>query len=232
MKLMKQLIMSMELKEVIFNPRFIKKYLGIMLYVILSISLGLYLKDGLILFLGWNMILVGVVLCFTHVLTYLFHIKAKNIYKVILIILWILFYPNTYYVLTDLIHFQNYEFFLSYPDIYQYDLNTWLVFFHILIGSLYALKIGIDAIGEIRGILKLKNKSIEATYITLLFMASSVAIYLGRFIRLNSWDVLKIKDIFHEILQEFSFFIGFVFIYFAIHIITYLLFSSYHKKNI
>lgn len=222
----------METKKIILSPWYIKRYLGVFLYMVLSIVLGLYLRDGLILFLTWNMALVGFVLFLTHVIKIYYHKKSKNIYKVIFLVLWILFFPNTYYILTDLIHFQVYPFFMNYSDIYYLDLNTWLVFFHILIGSMYAMKIGIDTIDEMRGILKVTSKKVEYSLITILFIASSVAIYLGRFIRLNSWQILQIGHIINDVINHFSFFIGFVFLFVIIHFLTYSLFSKYQDQKI
>ena len=57
------------------------------------------------------MILALMVYVFSSIALELHERQFKWIWIVISIGLWILFFPNSFYILTDTIHFQNYEFF-------------------------------------------------------------------------------------------------------------------------
>lgn len=94
--------------------------------------------------------------------------------------LWFVFLPNSFYLITDLVHLQyNYEASLLF--------DTVLLQSFILAGLCY-------------GYLSvyLVHKEIEKRFLTRyawlivggIFLASSFAIYLGRFTRWNSWDIL------------------------------------------
>jgi len=194
-------------------------------YVILSIVLGLILGNGLVIFLGWNMILATVVLVLSEVVDATIRQKKNKGLLISTIIMWILFFPNTFYILTDFIHFQEYSYFLNYPHIYAFKFNDWLVFAHIVCGALIGLKLGILSIDRLFKYVK-KHKEV---YLTILFLASSFGIYLGRFIRLNSWDIFKIHIIIQTVFDQFWFMIGFVVLLVIIHWISYLLFKE--KKN-
>lgn len=203
------------------NP-FLVYYVSSIIYIICSIVLGFILGNGLIIFLGWNMILATTVIFLTQIILCLIKRKKHKVYLVIAIILWVIFYPNTFYILTDFIHFQNYSFFLNYPNTYTYSISDWLVFGHIVVGALYAMKLGLVAIDH----LIIHIKKLKIMIISALFFASSFAIYLGRFIRLNSWEILKIRTLLNAVFHDFDFMISFVLMFFIIHVVAYLLFSK------
>lgn len=220
---MMQLIVFMD--KIKKHP-FILYYLFSSIYIIISIVLGLILGNGLVIFLGWNMVLATFVLVLSEIVH---HTIEKNKSKGLIIssiFMWVLFFPNAFYILTDFIHFQNYTYFLSYPDLYAFKFADWLVFFHVVIGALIALKLGILSINHLIKHIK-KNTII---YLSVLFLASSFGIYLGRFIRLNSWDIFKFQLIIQTVFDRFWFMIGFVSLFFIIHWMSYILFKD--KKSI
>lgn len=217
----------MDLKRYIKDPL----YWALLIYVILTTCLGFIYQNGLILFLGWNLILAG----FSYFLVDLFRvtrIKKKPIFLSILIfILFILFFPNTIYVMTDFIHLQSYQFFQNYPSTYVYELADWMVLMVITLGALLGAKFGISALERIRTYLFDTMKKHYYIFLCLLFILSSIGIYIGRFIRLNSWEFHRILEIIPLIFERFSFFIGFVFIYFMIHLVSYFVMSSITKSS-
>lgn len=217
----------MDLKRYFKDPL----YWALLIYVILSITLGFIYGNGLILFLGWNLILAG----FAYFLSDLFCIvrvkKKPMILTVIIFSLFIIFFPNTIYVMTDFIHLQSYQFFTNYPSIYLYQLMDWMVLMMITLGALLSAKFGTSSLERIRTSLFEPIKKIYPIFLGVLFLASSVGIYIGRFIRLNSWEIHKIFEIIPLILNEFSFFIGFIFIYFMIHLASFFVMSSLSKSS-
>ena len=217
----------MDLKRYVKDPL----YWALLIYVILAITLGFIYSNGLILFLGWNLILAG----FTYFLADVYRSarvgKKPLILTIIIFMLFIIFFPNTIYVMTDFIHLESYHFFEYYPSTYVYELMDWMVLMMITIGALLAAKFGISALERIRTYLFDTIKKYYYIFLGLLFMASSVGIYIGRFIRLNSWEFHRIFEIIPLIFNEFSFFIGFVFIYVMIHLTAYFVMSSFSKSS-
>lgn len=209
-------------KELFDKYQYLKYYVASVCYVIFSLFLGFFLGNGLVIFLGWNMILATSVIFFAQLIKYIIENKKPKFWLVITTILWVLFFPNTFYILTDFIHFQAYTFFDIYPDIYAFHLSDWLVFGHIVIGALYAFKLGILAID----FLIIYIKKYHWIILSLLFLASSFGIYLGRFIRLNSWDIFKIDVLVNAIFHDFSFMIMFAILFYFIHLISYILFGN------
>lgn len=197
-----------------------------LIFIIFSFVLGFILKNGLIIFLSWNMILSMSVYLFSSLTVYL-HKKEKNrIFIIMSLIVWILLFPNSFYILTDVIHFQQYQFFQTYPNIYLLDVYDWYVYFDIIVGALISIKIGLMSLEQIKKIIPKNLKKYQFICIIGLFFISSMGIYLGRFIRLNSWNIFDISRIFQGIFDYFDFFIVFVLLFTAIHLVTYALFKE------
>jgi uncharacterized membrane protein len=205
-----------------------KLYFASGLYVLISIILGAYLLNGLVLFLGWNMILATVVFFLSRLLIYLDQRKVHCVFLWMTFGFWILFFPNSFYILTDFIHLEVYDFFIDYPSIYTLKIDDWLVMAHITIGALIALKLGLSSITllEEHFLQKLKLKPYKILILTALFLVSSIGIYIGRFLRFNSWDILRLFQIVQELFEEWQFMMGFILVFTIIHWVSYLLFAN------
>lgn len=208
----------------IINMRNKPLYIGSTIYILVSIILGILMRNGLVLFLGWNMFLATIPLVLSELLV---HKKSKFL-RLGIAFLFIIFFPNTIYIMTDFIHFQNYTFFTEYPNIYAFFINDWIVFTHLVIGAIIASKIGIIALQ----IMMIHYAQIKKIYkvlgMNILFILSSAAIFIGRFLRFNSWEVFKINLILDNVFQHFQFFIQFVMLSFIMHWVIYFVF---HEKK-
>jgi uncharacterized membrane protein len=217
----------MDLKKMVKDPH----YLALSLYVILSIIFGFIYSNFLVIFLGWNLILAGFVYFLSD---YFIMLRKKNKKTWILSLVYIvyfLFFPNTIYVMTDFVHLQNYTFFNEYASIYAYQLSDWVVLMMITLGALLGAKLGISSLKNMRFYLFGWMKRYYYLYLLGLFFISSVGIYIGRFIRLNSWEFHKILEVIPEVFHRFDFFIGFLFIYVMIHFTSYFVMSSFNKYS-
>jgi uncharacterized membrane protein len=156
-------------------------------------------------YLIWNLFLAWIPLELSLILNKLL-LKNKGQRKLTILIivlglLWLLFYPNAPYMVTDLIHLSTNKYYIANPKYTPYsglprilfsdDYKIWLNLINITIGV---------CIGWIFGFVSLYlNQSTIAKKSSLLFswifvivinILSGFAIYLGRFIRWNSWDVI------------------------------------------
>jgi len=147
------------------------------------------------IFLIWNLFLAAVPWLITSVL----HLRGKPIkHPLILssiVISWLIFFPNAPYILTDLYHIRL-----------KSGMPLWYDLMLILSYAFTGLIFGFISLRNIERILKpkLSGAWIVVGSILALFIAS-FGVYLGRFLRWNSWDLLHHpKAICIDILDRFT----------------------------
>ena len=197
-------------------------------YMVVTAIIGTILNDGLVLFLTINMFLAGVAWGISVIIEMLDEHHAKKWVIIILTIVWVLFFPNLIYITTDFVHLQNYQFFEIYAQSYMFIFSDWLVFFIIFVGAMISANLGVKSIKKILNVWHI-DQSIKYIYLLVLFIVSSIGIYIGRFIRLNSWDFYRLDIIFNGIFSRFTFFLGFIFIFTIIHFIYFAIFNKNEK---
>ena len=134
----------------------------------------------LYIFLNWNLFL-AILPCYfsSYIVT---HQGTINRYTFFLLaITWLLFFPNSPYILTDLFHLHE-----------RGGMPKWFDLIMILSYAWAGLLFGFISLFQMESILmtKIKPKLAKGVIIALLF-ASGFGVYLGRFLRWNSWDVLS-----------------------------------------
>jgi uncharacterized membrane protein len=93
---------------------------------------------------------------------------------------WLLFLPNSFYIITDLFHLQLRE---GVP--YWFDLA--LIFSFAWNGIL----LGAASIRQMEKMLSVKWTAIrEWQFVYPLMLLNALGIYIGRYLRYNSWDVV------------------------------------------
>jgi Predicted membrane protein len=104
--------------------------------------------------------------------------------------LWVFFYPNAPYLITDFIHLSRIKFYFA-RDGYNMDFIVWydLVMFSLFI--LTGFLLGFVSLYLIQRLLADRfNKVIGWLSVIGTLFLSSFGIYLGRFIRWNTWDII------------------------------------------
>lgn len=98
----------------------------------------------------------------------------------VLFIVWLGFLPNSFYIMSDLIHLQS-----SGETLVLYDIAMMMSF------VINGLILGYLSVFIVH---KLLLKRFKASYahmaVGFFFLASGFAIYLGRYLRWNTWDIL------------------------------------------
>lgn len=132
-------------------------------------------------YLNWNLFLAWLPLLFSIVLVKrLRNSPWLSWQNIALSMLWLGFLPNSFYLMTDFIHLQH-------------TLNSTLLFDVVLLLSytLNGLLLGLISVYMIHAELKKRlNSDASNVVIAAIFLACSFAIYLGRYLRWNTWDVL------------------------------------------
>ena len=147
------------------------------------------------IFLNWNLFLALVPLLFSY--RFLQSIRNRSDSKAILWFLpWLAFFPNAPYIVTDLIH-------LHRPSPIPLWFDALLVFSYALAG----LALGFRSLRQVYVGLGLRfSARIQMAITSLILFATSFGVYLGRFQRWNSWDVLAqpqalVADVAHRFLH-------------------------------
>ncbi len=182
----------------------------------------------------WNMLLASLPLFFIE-FSMLQYRKNKYIGAIVLGILWLIFFPNSAYMITDLIHIHSekllwieastrYSF--NTGTIYSTEIVKWVKLLVIGIGVIYGILMGMESLNIFYRFLNQKiPKPISFLIIAGVSLISGFAVYIGRFLRFNSWDLLMpialLRDVFTNINRfaiEFTVaFAGFIVIMFLIY---------------
>ena len=188
------------IKQFIFNQYRLYSILTIsLLFSMLLLMVRIKLNHSFFyLFLIWNVFLATIPFVITSYLT-----MQPNIKKMKLILwfgTWLLFLPNAPYIITDLIHLR------LNPDSY-----LWLDILVVTSFACNGLLLFYLTVLDMKNILKtyLKKPVNDILLVMLLFL-SSFGVYLGRFLRYNSWEILSnpkylILDIFNIVLQPITY---------------------------
>ena len=170
-----------------FKGIFKLKSTFILLYLSLfSLSLSLvriaFTRRLMFLFLMWNLLLAFV----PWLLTSFLHVrKIKNrLFFSIIIFAWIIFFPNAPYILTDLIHLGK-----------EKSVPIWFDLILLLSYGFAGLLYGFVSLNLIEIRLKEKYKaSVCNVLVCVLIYVSCFGIYIGRFLRWNSWNLFTDLD--------------------------------------
>ncbi len=179
-------------------------------------------------FLVWNLFLAWIPFWLTSIAAKLQE-KTRNRAPVILILAaWLLFFPNSPYIITDLLHIKNYS-----QNILWFD--SLLIFIFAFTGLIIAL----HSLQKAHELFLHHFKSIWAWALVLACtILAGFGIYLGRYCRLNSWDFLQGPSwFFGRIFQQFEnpltfkVTLTFGFMLFVLHCIFYYFYAPVNSKN-
>lgn len=145
-----------------------------------------------LLFLVWNLFLAWIPFLLSIYLLKIF--QSKKYFSLIIFgVLWLLFFPNTFYLITDYIHLNNHSYVKLENGIYHfyYDFLMWFDFILISLFAFLGYFLGVSSLNNIHNMFLSKwNRGLSWLFILLIAFITGFGIYLGRFLRFNSWDVI------------------------------------------
>ncbi len=131
------------------------------------------------LFLVWNLFLAVIPFAIT---TYLLsNPKLNKLGLLVWFGAWLLFLPNAPYILTDLLHLKVSDSHLLWLDI--------LVIISFALNGLLLFYLSLSDMKAILG--TFINKKKANPIITIILFLCGFGVYLGRFLRYNSWEILS-----------------------------------------
>lgn len=143
-------------------------------------------------FLAWNLFLAYIPMGIST-LVYLKRDEISRLQFWLATLPWLLFFPNAPYILTDLFHLMP-----------RNGISEWYDLLLILSFALTGLLFGLLSLRNMHKTI-LQFHSVFSGYIYVLgsIFLGSFGVYLGRFERYNSWDILRTPDeLFIDITQR------------------------------
>ncbi len=173
-------------------------YFGVcLLYVPLT---GNFLAAGQAL----NIVLAALPLCFALAIGR----STKKPLRALLAALWLLFLPNAFYLLTDLVHMPTLEWRAAQGRMhYVHDAAGWVLTLLFAVGAALGAFAGLMSMRICRR--QLLNGTSRRTVRlagAAVMLLSGFGVYIGRFLRLNSWDVLDPMRLLQTIVSQLDLF--------------------------
>lgn len=128
------------------------------------------------LFFVWNLFLAAIPLGITNLLI---QTKGRHI-RWLLFTAWLLFFPNALYIVTDLVHLTD-----------RNPVPLWFDMILVFSAAINGLFMAYASLQQVELFLRAKFNEQKTTFILSgCFFLGSFGVYIGRFLRWNSWDVL------------------------------------------
>lgn len=143
-------------------------------------------------FLVWNMGLSIIPYFLSVLLRHGRTLYRSTVLFTLIFLAWLAFYPNAVYMVTDFIHFSTRTFYTKTPRIqYNMDIRLWLNFSLTVCAVFFGVFLGMTSFFHVEeSLLNGKPWYLRLFFYIVISFLTGFAMYIGRFIRLNSWDVL------------------------------------------
>lgn len=140
------------------------------------------------LFLAWIPYLIGVYLPVAY-----YKMRSK-FFAYVLLLVWFLFWPNSPYILTDLLHLKQ-----------KQNIPLWFDLGLILSFAWAGLMLGFISLIEIQNLIRKRiNRTASWFFACFMLLIGALGIYIGRYGRLNSWDVLNPDKLYSTLFLNFN----------------------------
>ncbi len=131
-------------------------------------------------FLPWNLFLAFIPYAITRWMSNRIQLLESRYGFYAVLLVWLLFIPNSFYIITDLFHLTHID---SAPK--WYDLL--MIFSFAWNGLLF----GILSFRRVELLFSLRNgRGVSVLFVAVVMWLCAWGIYIGRFLRYNSWDVI------------------------------------------
>lgn len=161
------------------KPTFKQLVYSFTLFSVTLLTYRILKSDGLsYIFLAWNLFLALIPWWISN---YLKQKQSLQLKHIPLFGIWLLFIPNSPYILTDLFHLR--------PRPY---LPLWFDLVLVLSFALIGMIVFFKSLNDMLSILKAYVSPMLFTLLTpVVFWLISFGLYLGRYLRFNSWNVVN-----------------------------------------
>lgn len=158
--------------------------------LLLSVRIIYYMQFSY-LFYPWNFFLAAVPLLISRRLLVEDNLKLRS---AVMIFCWFIFFPNASYIITDILHF------MERPPV-----PKWFDLLLVTSAAWNGLILGIVSLLQVEDFLSRHFRLIQVrVFVAASLIASAFGIYLGRFLRFNSWNIItKPGDLAYALSDRF-----------------------------
>lgn len=142
------------------------------------ICVGMLLNDVQNTELIWNMFWALIALDFAILVRQNDHLASK----LLITPFWLFFYPNTFYVLTELVNIQ-------FANAALWESSSLLLFMLYIPSILFGIMAGVESLEAIFKGYNINVYGLRLLIIGSLSLFASYAIYIGRYANIRSWDI-------------------------------------------
>jgi len=197
------------------------------------VGLRIYLTGNLsFIFMVWNLFLAWIPFSISFYMRSTATRQRKWYLNLMLFVMWLAFFPNGPYILTDLVHLQP-----------RHNIGFWYDMMILLFFCFNSLFLAFASMIHMKRIIDFfLKKWMSHLLILVIFSLTSLGIYIGRFQRYNSWDIITnpvnlIKDVSGLFLNadndfRFVYMVFFLALFLIINYFTVIfLFNDMHQKE-
>lgn len=131
-------------------------------------------------FLPWNLFLAFIPYWIAMWMTSSAVVAQNRVKLVIALLIWLLFIPNSFYIITDLFHLDRFR---TAPKWFDLLLLFSFAWNGIICGIISLRKVELI-------IRRQRGKSFSILIVFAVMFLSAFGIYIGRYLRFNSWDII------------------------------------------
>lgn len=148
------------------------------------------------LFFIWNLFLAWIPYLISIYLPIAYYKMKHKFFAYFLLIIWFLFWPNSPYIITDLLHLQEKT---------KQHIPLWFDLGLILSFAWAGLMLGYISLIEIQNLVRKRMGRIAGwIFACFMLLIGALGIYIGRYGRLNSWDVLNPDKLYSMLVMHFT----------------------------
>ncbi len=191
-----------------------------------------FVGRGSVYFLGWNLVLAWIPMLFAFA-TYSVHFSRtrRNVLFAVCALTWFVFFPNAPYIITDFIHLD----FGTTPSL------LWIGLFTIASSAWTGLCLGYVSLCLMQEIVAARCGRIVGWLFVLVMLAlSSLGVYMGRFLRWNSWDLLRHPFVLFKygrfdhqdfVQPAMRIFLALMFLFLVLSYATFYALAQFHERE-
>ncbi|HRH61531.1 MAG TPA: DUF1361 domain-containing protein [Chitinophagaceae bacterium] len=150
--------------------------------------------DKRFLYFIWNLFLAWIPYLIGMYLPIAYYTMRYKIFAYLLLIIWFLFWPNSPYIITDMLHLKQ-----------KKEVPLWYDLGMILSFAWAGLILGYISLIEIQNLVRKRIGRIAGwIFACIMLLLGALGIYIGRYGRLNSWDVINPDKLYSGLITHFT----------------------------
>ncbi|MGO4528735.1 DUF1361 domain-containing protein [Paenibacillus sp. 2TAF8] len=218
----------------------------LMFMTLFCLGIAAYLRaklgSNMYAFLGWDMFLAWVPLLISLLMAYVFQRKAVRpgwlgmTLAALLGLIWLFFLPNAAYLFTEMLH--AFRYFTAQPGSrFWFTMDFWYSLTLAFAVAIVGLLLSTCSVMQIQQLLhRFVHRFVCWMVVAIILLLSSIGVYIGRFIRWNSWDLVSqpgqiMIDLWNDFSAGDGIMIEFVTLMFIVQGFAYIIISQINIHN-